>query len=131
METQKVSIFRVYENVLIIWTIAIVNQKGGVGKTTVAMRLLPLLRNAHLYDPELVGNGIRDNYPEVLYAFGRKNTAGKTGSRSVPAAAEREARCHCGRLKHAETGSQISLHSHRASPVLQGLSDGSCFCLLI
>ena len=32
-----------------------------------AMRLLPLLCNAHLYDPELVGNGIRDNYPEVLF----------------------------------------------------------------
>ena len=37
----------------------------------------------------------------------------------------------CGRIKHSETVSQISLHSHRASPVLQGLSDGSCFCLLI
>ena len=37
----------------------------------------------------------------------------------------------CGRIKHFETESQISLHSHRASPVLQGLSDGSRFCLLI
>ena len=37
----------------------------------------------------------------------------------------------CGKSKRFETGSQISLHSHRASPVLQGLSDGSCFCLLI
>ena len=43
------------------------NGAYGVGKTTVAMRLLPLLRNAHLYDPELVGNGIRDNYPEALF----------------------------------------------------------------
>lgn len=43
------------------------NGAYGVGKTTVAKRLLPLLRNAHLYDPELVGNGIRDNYPEALF----------------------------------------------------------------
>ena len=43
------------------------NGAYGVGKTTVAMRLLPLLRNAHLFDPELVGNGIRDNYPETLF----------------------------------------------------------------
>ena len=43
------------------------NGAYGVGKTTVANRLLPLLRNAHLFDPELVGNGIRDNYPEALF----------------------------------------------------------------
>ena len=43
------------------------NGAYGVGKTTVAKRLLPLLRNAHLFDPELVGDGIRDNYPEGLF----------------------------------------------------------------
>ncbi len=43
------------------------NGAYGVGKTTVANRLLPLLRNAHLFDPELVGNGIRDNYPKALF----------------------------------------------------------------
>ena len=29
--------------------------------------LKDLLLNAHLFDPELVGNGIRDNYPESLF----------------------------------------------------------------
>ncbi len=43
------------------------NGAYGVGKTTVAERLKPLLRNAHVFDPELVGNGIRDNYPEPLF----------------------------------------------------------------
>lgn len=43
------------------------NGAYGVGKTTVAKRLLLLLRNAHLFDPELVGDGIRDNYPEGLF----------------------------------------------------------------
>ena len=43
------------------------NGAYGVGKTTVAKALRPLLRNAHLFDPELVGNGIRDNYPEALF----------------------------------------------------------------
>lgn len=48
---------------MIFW----LNGAYGVGKTTVANRLLLLLRNAHLFDPELVGNGIRDNYPEALF----------------------------------------------------------------
>ena len=43
------------------------NGAYGVGKTTVANHLLPLLRNAHLFDPELVGDGIRDNHPEELF----------------------------------------------------------------
>ena len=43
------------------------NGAYGVGKTTVAEALRPLLRNAHIFDPELVGNGVRDNYPEALF----------------------------------------------------------------
>ena len=43
------------------------NGAYGVGKTTVAEALKPLLRNAHLFDPELVGNGVRDNYPDDLF----------------------------------------------------------------
>lgn len=43
------------------------NGAYGVGKTTVAKALLPLLRNAHIYDPEFIGDGIRDNYPESLF----------------------------------------------------------------
>ena len=43
------------------------NGAYGAGKTTVANCLMPLLHNAHLFDPELVGNGIRDNYPESLF----------------------------------------------------------------
>lgn len=44
-----------------------INGAYGVGKTTVAVQLKGLLRNAHIFDPELVGNGIRDNYPEALF----------------------------------------------------------------
>ena len=43
------------------------NGAYGVGKSTVADSLRPLLRNAHIFDPELLGNGIRDNYPPALY----------------------------------------------------------------
>ena len=43
------------------------NGAYGVGKTTVAEALQPLLRNAHIFDPEMVGNGIRDNYPDSLF----------------------------------------------------------------
>ena len=43
------------------------NGAYGVGKSTVAEALRPLLRNAHIFDPELVGNGVRDNYPEALF----------------------------------------------------------------
>lgn len=43
------------------------NGAYGVGKTTVAKALQPLLRNAHIFDPELIGDGIRDNYPESLF----------------------------------------------------------------
>ena len=43
------------------------NGAYGVGKTTVAEALQPLLSNAHIFDPEMVGNGIRDNYPDSLF----------------------------------------------------------------
>ena len=43
------------------------NGAYGVGKTTVAQGLKPLLHNAHIFDPELIGNGIRDNYPANLF----------------------------------------------------------------
>ena len=43
------------------------NGAYGVGKTTVAEALQPLLRNAHIFDPEMVGDGIRDNYPDRLF----------------------------------------------------------------
>ena len=43
------------------------NGAYGVGKTTVAKALQPLLRNAHIFDPEMVGDGIRDNYPDSLF----------------------------------------------------------------
>ena len=43
------------------------NGAYGVGKTTLADQLVKKLRNAHIFDPEHIGNGIRDNYPESLY----------------------------------------------------------------
>lgn len=43
------------------------NGAYGVGKTTVAEALQPQLHNAHIFDPELIGNGIRDNYPANLF----------------------------------------------------------------
>lgn len=43
------------------------NGAYGVGKTTVAEALKPRLRNAHIFDSELIGDGIRDNYPELLF----------------------------------------------------------------
>ena len=43
------------------------NGAYGVGKTTVAEALQPQLYNAHIFDPELIGNGIRDNYPANLF----------------------------------------------------------------
>lgn len=48
---------------MIIW----LNGAYGVGKSTVAEALRPLLRRAHIFDPELLGNGVRDNYPEALF----------------------------------------------------------------
>ncbi len=44
-----------------------INGAYGAGKTTVAQGLKPLLHNAHIFDPELVGDGIRDNYPDELF----------------------------------------------------------------
>lgn len=43
------------------------NGAYGVGKTTVTRHLVKMLRNAHIFDPELIGDGIRDNYPESLF----------------------------------------------------------------
>ncbi len=43
------------------------NGAYGVGKTTVARQLVKVVRNGHLFDPELIGDGIRDNYPESLF----------------------------------------------------------------
>lgn len=43
------------------------NGAYGAGKTTVSRHLVELLRNGHVFDPELIGNGIRDNYPESLF----------------------------------------------------------------
>ena len=43
------------------------NGAYGVGKTTVTGRLVKKLRNAHVFDPELIGDGIRDNYPQSLF----------------------------------------------------------------
>ena len=43
------------------------NGAYGVGKTTVALRLKELLHKAHIVDPEMLGNAIRDNYPETFF----------------------------------------------------------------
>ena len=43
------------------------NGAYGAGKTTVAKILVKKLHNAHIFDPELIGDGIRDNYPESLF----------------------------------------------------------------
>ncbi len=43
------------------------NGAYGVGKTTVSKHLVKMLRNGHVFDPELIGDGIRDNYPESLF----------------------------------------------------------------
>lgn len=43
------------------------NGAYGAGKTTVANHLNELLQNAYIFDPELIGNSIRDNYPESLF----------------------------------------------------------------
>ena len=43
------------------------NGAYGVGKTTVAEALKPLLKNAHICDPECTGDAIRDSYPDVLF----------------------------------------------------------------
>lgn len=44
-----------------------INGAYGVGKSTVAECLKSRLPHAHLFDPELLGNGIRDNYPKELF----------------------------------------------------------------
>lgn len=53
------------EELVIIW----LNGTFGAGKTSVAHELLPLLRGSVLYDPELVGAGLRLHLPKER--FGR------------------------------------------------------------
>ena len=48
---------------MIIW----LNGAYGVGKTTIGKLLKDELRPSFIFDPEAVGNGIRDNYPEELF----------------------------------------------------------------
>ena len=48
---------------MIIW----INGAYGVGKTTIAELLKNDFHPSFVFDPELVGNGIRDNYPEELF----------------------------------------------------------------
>lgn len=43
------------------------NGAYGVGKTTVTKHLVRTLGSAHVFDPELIGDGIRDNYPPSLF----------------------------------------------------------------
>lgn len=44
-----------------------INGPYGVGKTTIAKLLKERLKKAYIFDPELVGNAIRDNYPKELF----------------------------------------------------------------
>ena len=44
-----------------------INGAYGVGKSTVTEHLKPLVRNAHIYDPEVTGDAIRDSYPDALF----------------------------------------------------------------
>ena len=44
-----------------------INGAYGVGKTTVANLLKDRLNKAYIFDPELVGNAIRDNYPKEMF----------------------------------------------------------------
>ena len=48
---------------MIIW----INGAYGVGKTTIEELLKDELHPSFIFDPEAVGNGIRDNYPEELF----------------------------------------------------------------
>lgn len=44
-----------------------INGAYGAGKTTAALSLKDLLPSAHLFDPEMIGNAVRENYPETFY----------------------------------------------------------------
>lgn len=37
-----------------------------VGKTTIAEYLVKELKKAYIFDPEAVGNAVRDNHPDEL-----------------------------------------------------------------
>ena len=43
-----------------------INGSYGVGKTTIAECLVKELKKAYIFDPEAVGNAVRDNHPEEL-----------------------------------------------------------------
>ena len=43
-----------------------INGSYGVGKTTIAECLVKELKKAYVFDPEAVGNAVRDNYQEEL-----------------------------------------------------------------
>lgn len=47
---------------MIIW----INGAFGVGKTSVATKLSKVLKNTHIFDPEMAGEYIWDNLPEEL-----------------------------------------------------------------
>ena len=44
-----------------------INGPYGVGKTTIAKILKERPNKAYIFDPELVGNAIRDNYPNEMF----------------------------------------------------------------
>ena len=43
-----------------------INGSYGVGKTTIAECLVKELKKAYIFDPEAVGNAVKDNHPEEL-----------------------------------------------------------------
>ena len=43
-----------------------INGSYGVGKTTIAECLVKELKKAYIFDPEAVGNAVRDNHPQEL-----------------------------------------------------------------
>ncbi len=43
-----------------------INGSYGVGKTTIAEALVKELKKTYIFDPEAVGNAVRDNYPQEL-----------------------------------------------------------------
>ena len=47
-----------------------INGSYGVGKTTIAECLVKELKKAYIFDPETVGNAVRDNHPEeLIYSY--------------------------------------------------------------
>ena len=63
MRTDSSSTRKEEANNMIYW----INGAYGVGKTTVANLLKDKLNKAYIFDPELVGNAIRDNYPKEMF----------------------------------------------------------------